>query len=111
MNSHCFNGGLKERDLWLKRFPEIMFGFTAISLLEVRDQELDEVVKTLPMSKILLEMDSPHLLVPIHQQEKCNTPYGLVAVAERVPELEGMPLKEVLSASIFKAWKLYNIVL
>ena len=88
-----------------------MFGFTAVLLQEVRHRELEEVVRTLPMSKILLETDSSHLLAPVHQQEKYNMPYGLVAVAERVAELKDIPLREVLSASTFNAQKLYNIVL
>ena len=68
VHKHCFNGGLKGRDLRLQRFPEIMFGLTAIFLQEGSHPELDEV-KTLPMSRILLEMESPHLLAPIHQQD------------------------------------------
>ena len=31
VHRHCFNGGLRERDLWLQKFPEIMFGFTALT--------------------------------------------------------------------------------
>ena len=95
----------------LQRFPEIMFRFTVVLLQEVRHPELEEVVKTLPMSRILLETDSPHLLAPIHQQEKYNTAYGLVAVAEHLAELKGMPLREVMSVSTFNARKLYIIVL
>ena len=111
MHRHCFIGGLNERDKWLQRFAEIFLGFTAILLQEVRHLELKEVVKTLPMSRILLETNSPHLLAPVHQQEKCNTPYILVAVADRVAELKGMPLKEEVSAPTFNAQKLHNIVL
>ena len=111
MHRHCTNGSLKERGIWLQRFPEIMFGFIAVLLQEVRHSKLGEVVETLPMSRILLETDSPYLLAPVHQQEKYNVPYGLVAVAECVAGLKDMPLREVMSASTFNARKLYNIVL
>ena len=76
----------------------------------MRHPELENVVKTLSMSKILLEMDSPHLLAPVHQWEKYNTPYALVAVAERMAKLKDMPLREVLSASTFNARKQHCVV-
>ena len=109
VHRHCYNGSLEEKDKWLQKFPGTMFGFTSIILYSNRHNELDQVVKSLPLSKILLESDSPYLLAPVHQNEKFNSPYGVIAVAERIAELKGVSLKEVLTITSGNARGLYGM--
>ena len=87
-----------------------MLGFTGILLQEVKYVELAEVVKSLCVSTILSETDSPHLLVPVHQREKYNTPCGVATVCDRT---EGYPLKEVLTAKFQErvSWKKDSILI
>lgn len=56
--------------------------------------ELREVVRRVPMSRILVETDSPYL-APVPYRGKKNEPKYVVEVAECVAELKGMSFNEV----------------
>ena len=68
-----------------------MFGFTAILLQEVRHPELEEVVKTLPMSRILLEMDYTTSSGSSTSAGEIQYTIWVGCCVERVAELKGMP--------------------
>ena len=107
IHRHCYNGGIKEKDAWLQHYPNTVFGFTGILLRGDRHPELDEVVKSLPSTKILLETDSPHLLPPLFSEHRYNTPYGIDEVARRIAFLRGLTIKEVFTITSFNAKRLY----
>ena len=75
---------MKEKDAWLAQYPTAMFGFTGLLLTSKRHPELEEVVRSLEPTKILLESDSPNLLPPAFKTEKFNTPYGIDEVTRRI---------------------------
>ena len=60
IHRHCFNGPVKEMEKWHQSFPSIMFGFTALILRPERHREVSDVIKKLPLDRILLETDAPH---------------------------------------------------
>lgn len=58
--------------------------------------QLQEIVKWLPLDRILIETDSPYL-APLPYRGKPNQPAYVVHVAEKVALLKDLPLKEVIS--------------
>ena len=70
---------------------------------------MDDVIKQLPMEKILLETDSPYLKVPEHLSNRFNFPNGIKAIARRVAELKGLGLVEVLTKTFENATRLYGL--
>ena len=109
IHRHCYNGGVREMIRWRDGFPSVMFRFTALILRRERHIEVDDVIKQLPMEKILLETDSPHLKAPEHLSNRFNSPYGIEAIARRVAELKGLGLAEVLTKTSENATRLYGL--
>ena len=55
IHMHCFTYSWDDCRKWAQEWPRMKFGFTSDSFYE-------DVVKNLPLSKILLETDGPYFL-------------------------------------------------
>lgn len=89
---HCYSENVE----WAKKFLEIGFNisFTGIITFKNVNPELLEVVKYVPIDRILIETDSP-FLAPVPFRGKLNKPEYVKFVAERVAELKGISFEEV----------------
>lgn len=67
---------------------------------------LQEIVKWLPLDRILIETDSPYL-APIPYRGKPNEPSYVVHVAEKVAELKGISVKRVGEATTENFFNLF----
>ncbi len=67
-----------------------------------------EVVKAVPIEKLLIETDSPYL-TPEPYRGKRNTPVYVKFVAEKIAELREMSYEEVCRITAENAIKLFNI--
>ncbi|AIK95748.1 TatD family hydrolase [Candidatus Odyssella acanthamoebae] len=88
---HCFSGGLDMAKAGLAR--GYLISFSGIITFK-KAEELREVVKYVPLDKILVETDAP-FLAPIPHRGKRNEPAFTLHTAEMVAELKGISLKEV----------------
>lgn len=84
---HCFSDGLREMELWQNCFPNLFWGVYRHPPKANRNCGLNEVVRQLAFSKILLETDAPYLLPPGLVHREANTPWFLGSVASQVAEL------------------------
>ena len=109
IHRHCFNGPVKEMEKWHQSFPSIMFGFTALILRPERHREVSDVIKKLPLDRILLETDAPHLTAPEHAICDFNTPFGILCVAQRIADLKGLQVEDVIKATSDNARRFYNL--
>ena len=64
--------------------------------------KLIEVVKQLPMDHFLLETDSPYL-TPEPYRGKKNEPYHVKLVAEKIAEIKGMDVEQVIAMTTHNA--------
>ena len=82
---HCFTGGheLARRALALGFY----LSFSGI-LAFPRSEVIQEVARTLPLDRILIETDSPFLAPPPHRGKR-NEPAFVVEVARKVAALRG----------------------
>jgi TatD DNase family protein len=92
---HCFTGGadLARRALDLGFF----ISFSGIATFP-RSQEIQEVARTIPLDRVLIETDAPFLAPPPHRGKR-NEPAFVVEVARKVAALRGISLEEVGEAS------------
>ena len=67
---HCFSGTRSDCDFWLTKFPNCHFGFTS----NLQSATLQEIVRVIEPTRILLESDAPFLTPPQVTQYAGRTP-------------------------------------
>ena len=97
---HCFTGQLKEAKTYLEKGYYI--GFTGAITDMRRFAALEEVVRYVPLDRMLIETDAPFMMpknVPTRQlsyhQQRRNEPAFLPYVAQTIAHYKGVPLKAV----------------
>ncbi|MBI3302659.1 MAG: TatD family hydrolase [Deltaproteobacteria bacterium] len=102
---HCFTGDYEAA----KEFLDLGFylSFTGIITFKNADS-LRDVVRKLPLDRILVETDSPYL-APVPHRGKRNEPAFVRFVAETVARVRGVALEEVAHATSLNAQRLFGI--
>ncbi len=90
---HCYAGDLKMAEELLKRGFYISF----TGVITFKNSDRAEVIKEIPLNRILLETDSPYL-TPVPFRGKRNDPTKLIHIAEKIIEIKDIPKKEALEA-------------
>ncbi|OGZ29249.1 MAG: hypothetical protein A2931_03665 [Candidatus Niyogibacteria bacterium RIFCSPLOWO2_01_FULL_45_48] len=90
-----------------KKFLEIGFSFSFSGVITITNM-YDEVVKFLPLDKILIETDSPYA-APIPYRGKRNEPPYVEEVAKRLAELHGKSFEEIAELTTQNAKKVFNL--
>jgi TatD DNase family protein len=103
---HCFLGNRVQ----VRRFLALgsYVGFTGIITFENCESELHEVVREVPLDRILLETDSPYLS-PVPNRGKRNEPLYVEFIARKIAELKGLSYEEVVGATAANAKKVFRI--
>ena len=70
-------------------------------------EEVREIVRQTPISRLLLETDSPYL-APVPFRGKVNTPLSTLLVALKVSEVKGIPVEDVVRTSTGSAKLLFE---
>lgn len=71
-------------------------------------RQLPEIVKALPLDRLLVETDCPYL-APDPYRGKRNEPAYVRLVAERIAELKGIPLDELATTTTANARHLFGL--
>lgn len=102
---HCFTGDYEAA----REFLDLGFylSFTGIITFKKADS-LRDVVRKLPLDRILVETDSPYL-APVPHRGKRNEPAFVRFVAETVARVRGVALEEVAHATSLNAQRLFGI--
>lgn len=103
---HSFDGDLKIA----KEFFELGFyvGFTGVITFGKNAEDLRQVVKNLPLDKILVETDCPYLSPEPHRGER-NEPSFVRFTAQKIAELKNIALEEVSKATVKNTRELFRI--
>lgn len=102
---HCFTGSLEVAKECMEMNFYISFG-GPVTFKNAKKPK--EVVKEIPMEKLLIETDCPYL-TPHPYRGKRNEPAYVRLVAEQVAELKNMSVEEVAEKTTANAKKLFGI--
>ena len=102
---HCFTGDYEAA----REFLDLGFylSFTGIITFKKADS-LRDVVRKLPLDRILVETDSPYL-APVPHRGKRNEPAFVRFVAETVAQIRGLRMDQVAEATSRNAEELFGI--
>lgn len=100
---HCFSGDLALANEYIKL--GLMISFTGLITFA---HQWDEVIKQIPLDKIMIETDSPWL-TPLPYRGKRNEPLHVVEVARKIAAIKGITLEEVADITYKNAQKLFGI--
>lgn len=102
-NLHFFAGSIPEA----KKFLDLgsTFSFTGVITFT---KDYDEVVKYIPLERIMSETDSPYV-TPAHFQGKRNEPLYVKEVVKRIAKIKGMDVEIVRKQILENASKFFNI--
>lgn len=101
---HCYVGGKKRLKQFID-FENFMFGVTG---LVTYDEGVGQVVKEIPMNRLVLETDCPFLAPLPHRGER-NEPAYIPLIAQKVAELKGVSLEEVSRQTSENVGKIFGI--
>ena len=111
---HCFTGQLKETKTYLEMGYYI--GFTGAITDVRRFAALEEVVRYVPLDRMLIETDAPFMMpknVPTRQlsyhQQRRNEPAFLPYVAQTIAQYKGVTLKAVADKTRENAEALFKL--
>jgi TatD DNase family protein len=98
---HCFTGTLEEAREYIGM--GLCLGLNGI----IFKYNIDDVIKNVPVERILFETDCPYLTPP--PKEGRNEPLYVKLVAEKVSALKNMKPEELINKTTENAKKLFNI--
>ena len=104
---HCFTGGheLARRALALGFY----ISFSGIVAFP-RSEIIQEVARTMPLDRLLVETDAPFLAPPPHRGKR-NEPAFVVEVARKVAAVRGVGLEQISGAAVANFARLFSRIL
>jgi TatD DNase family protein len=100
---HCFTGDLAQA----RRALSLGFFLGLGGVLTYPKGGLDDVVRELPLDRLLLETDAPYL-APVPFRGKRNESAHLVHIAQKLSSVLERPLEEIASATSANALRLFD---
>jgi TatD DNase family protein len=104
---HCFTSSPDMAEKLLAAFPDLCLGLTGIVTFK-NAQVLQEVAKTTPLERLLLETDGPYL-APIPFRGKPAHPGHIPYIAMKIAELKGVGVGAVYAAARENTRRIYGI--
>ena len=103
--SESYAGKHKEEAHKLLEYDGFMLGINGV--VTFKKSTLPEVLKNVPLKRVVLETDSPYL-APVPYRGKRNESANLVKVAECLSVIYGVPLSEIASRTTENALKVFT---
>lgn len=102
---HCFSGNMIEAEKVLDL--GLMISFTGI-ITYAANESLREVVKMIPLDRMMLETDAPYLTVE-GRRGQAGEPADIKVIAETVAKIKGVPLEEVARITTANAENFFRL--
>ena len=100
---HFFTGSLENA----KKLLQLGFYFTFGGLITF-NREFDEVIKSIPLDRLLLETDAPYV-APAPYRGKRNEPSYVVEVAKKMAEIKGISFEEICRITTENTIKVFKL--
>lgn len=101
---HCFGGSVQEA--W--RALEMGFHLGIGGVVTFKNATMAEVVKAVPLDKLLLETDAPYLSPVPHRGQRNESSY-IPLIAQKIADLKEVTLAEVAETTTASARQLFNL--
>ena len=101
---HCYPGSVETA---LQVIDNYYFGIGGVLTFK-NAKKLVEVVKNIPLEKLILETDCPYM-APTPFRGKRNEPVYVEYVAKKIAEIKGITYDEVAKATNLNTRKAYNM--
>jgi len=103
---HCFTESLD----MAKQAIEMGFYISISGIVTFNSAaELQQVVKAIPLDKLLIETDSPWL-APVPYRGKQNQPGYVVEVGEFIAKLKGIPVEQLAKQTTENFYRLFDLI-
>jgi len=103
---HCFSSNWQVAQEFLNL--GLYAGFTGIITFKNAGKQLLEVVKNIPLDRMLTETDSPYLSPEPHRGER-NEPSYILFTSKKIAEIKGISLEKAGKITAINAKKLFNL--
>ena len=107
---HCFNSDWDTCQRWLEQYPNLKVGFTPM-ITYSKKENLREVIAKIPLTRVLLETDSPYFL----PRQKPNSLSGwshpgfVFYTAAEIAGLKKVRIEDVIAANRQNVQEIYGI--
>jgi TatD DNase family protein len=102
---HCFTGNAEQAKKALS-YDGFYLGLGGV--LTFKKSGLDQVVKDLPLDRLLLETDAPYL-APTPNRGKRNEPSYLFDVAQKLADIKEMSINDIAEITTANATRLFSL--
>ena len=104
---HCFTGNEEQANKYLEM--GFYFGFNGLIFKKIEGApDWQEIVKKLPIEKILIETDAPYLTPPQKEGQR-NEPLYVKYVVQKIAELKKTTFEEITKITTQNAKELFRI--
>jgi len=100
---HFFTGTIEQAQYILGQ--GFYLGFSGVITY---GNKLDEIIKSLPLEKILIETDAPYV-APIPYRGKRNEPAYVIEVAKKIANIKNLSLEEIKRQTFQNALRFFSI--
>ncbi len=100
---HFFSGSIDDA----RKLHDLGFSFSFGGVITFV-REYDDVVKYIPLERILLETDAPYV-APVPYRGKRNEPTYVTEVAKKLAELKGLPFEEICDKTTVNAKLIFRL--
>ena len=100
---HCFTGTARDAQSYL----DLGFLISFTGIITFSDQ-YDEVIRTVPLEKMLIETDAP-FLTPAPYRGKRNSPAYVEYIAKRIAEIKEVSVEDVCDVTTENARRLFHL--
>lgn len=100
---HCYSGTLDEANEIIELGLHLGIG----GVVTYKNNPLQDVVKAVPLSSIVLETDAPYL-APVPHRGKRNESAYIPVIAEKIAELKGIAIEELAAVTTANAERIFG---
>jgi len=105
---HCYMGNRNVTEKLLT-MNNALFSFTGnVTYSKSDDDEMSEVVKMIPLDRMMIETDCPYL-TPVPHRGKRNEPAYVQFVAERIAHLKGISVDDAIKQTVENTEKFFKL--
>ncbi len=101
---HCFSGSLETAKIYTKMGYKLGIG----GVVTFKNSKLQDVVKHLDLTDVVLETDSPYLTPVPYRGEKNSSKY-IPIIASKISEIKNIPIEMVASTTTKNCYHLFDL--